>query len=104
MQNRPAHQSSFGQGGLKGGEIRSAILIQRTYLAIDDRVRKIACRPCDRGILGGPVQSLARLQCRVAVEYAHLDAISVKLDFVQPSAARWGPRQSVAELRGDEFW
>ena len=46
---------AFGQGGLKGGEIRSAILIQRTYFPIDDRVRQIAGRPCDRGILGGPV-------------------------------------------------
>ena len=76
---------AFGKGRLKSGEIRGAILVQGAYLAIDDRVRQLAGGSRDGRIFGGPVETLAGLQGYLAIKHAHLDAVAIELDLMQPA-------------------
>ena len=93
---------SFGKRSLKRGKIRGAVFVQRTDFSVDDRVRQLAGGSRDGRIFGGPVEPLAGLQRCLAIQHAHLDAIAVELDLVQPSVARRRTRKGLAKLRSDE--
>ncbi len=93
---------AFGQSGLKRGEVRGAVFIQGTNFSVDDGVRQIAGGSRDGRIFGGPVEPLARLQGCLASSHAHLDAVAVELDLVQPSVSRRRTRKGLAKLGSDE--
>ena len=55
--------------------------------------RPIPCRP---------IQALACFERHLAVLDAHLDAVAIKLDLVDPTLGRWRPFQRLAKLRRNE--
>ena len=91
-----------GQGRLKRGEIRRAVLVQRHDLAVEQAIGQRARGLGDAAELGGPVEPLARAKLCVAVFDAELHAIAVELDLVRPARLRRGALDQLAELRLDE--
>ena len=78
---------AFRQRGLQRREIRCTVRIECGDLAVDDAVGKLRRQLGDRLKLVGPVETFARLQCRLAVRDAQLHAIAIELRLVRPLIA-----------------
>ena len=62
-------------------------MVERDDLPVNDAVRQSGCNGRDRAEFGRPVQTLAGLQGNFAVLDPQLDAVTVKLDLVDPVGA-----------------
>jgi hypothetical protein len=94
--------SACGQCGLQRAEVRCAIRVERSNLAVDDAIGKLGCRGGERLELVGPVQTFARLQRRFVRGDAQLHAIAVELRLVPPLVALRWLLDELAQLRLDE--
>jgi len=95
-------RAAFRQGDLQGGEIRCAVLVQRAGFAVYHAVRQLPGDVRDRLELCRPVETLARLECRLAAGDAQLQAIAIELDLVHPARRRRRLIDQLGELRLDE--
>ena len=70
---------------MQGREIRRAVLVKGADFGIDDRIGQLAGSFRDSWIFGSPIEALAGFQGHLAVHDAHLDAVAVELDLVNPA-------------------
>ncbi|MHC2386025.1 hypothetical protein ACVIHB_000841 [Bradyrhizobium liaoningense] len=78
-------------------------MVERDDLAVDHRVGQRSRFLGNGGELAGPVETLARLQRRLAVLDPELHPVAVELDLVAPALVGRRPLHQRTELRRDEI-